>query len=88
MAVLDITGAVASNIKILQGELKNEKELIEVLKKRLTKKEFKVFVAMEEGIDESKIADMVKMDEDGVAETYQTVIKKLNQEKLKQELTL
>ncbi|WP_228283389.1 hypothetical protein [Arcobacter sp. FWKO B] len=86
--MLDITGAVASNIKILQGELKNEKELIEVLKKRLTKKEFKVFVAMEEGIDESKIADMVKMDEDGVAETYQTVIKKLNQEKLKQELTL
>ncbi|MCK9162587.1 MAG: hypothetical protein GX118_02470 [Arcobacter butzleri] len=85
---LDIAGAITSNIKILQGELKSEKELIEILKKRLTKKEYKVFCAIESGIEESKVADMVNMDSQGVDETYQTVIKKLNQEKLKYELTI
>ncbi|MCK9336348.1 MAG: hypothetical protein M0P43_00825 [Arcobacteraceae bacterium] len=84
--MIDILGALSSNIKILQGELKSEKELIAILKKRLTKKEFKVFCAIEEGIEESKIADSVKMDVDGVMETYKTAIKKLNQEKLKHEL--
>lgn len=89
MAVqLDITGAITSNIKILQGELKSEKELIEILKKRLTKKEYKVFCAIESGLEESKVADMVNMDEESVMETYKTVIKKLNQEKLKHELTI
>lgn len=39
MAVqLDITGAIASNIKILQGELKGQKELVEILKKKTYKK--------------------------------------------------
>lgn len=88
MQQLDITGAITSNIKILQGELKSEKELIEILKKRLTKKEYKVFCGIESGLEESKVADMVNMDEESMMETYKTVIKKLNQEKLKHELTI
>ena len=53
---MNFTEAIELNIDKLVGTLKHEEELEEILKKKFTKKEFKVFVAFSEGksIDEVK----------------------------------
>ena len=64
-----------------------EDELQENLKRKFTKKEYKTFIAFEEGknLDEVK-AILREEDEEKVQKTYQTAIKKLNQEIFKREL--
>ena len=54
--------------------------------RKFTKKEYKVFVAFEEGksIDEIKL--IVKEDEEKIQEHFKVACKKLNQEKIKKEL--
>ena len=73
-------------IDILNKPLKDEEDLVEVLKRRLTKKEMKVLRAKENNIDDNEIAQSINCDEDRVAKLYKGLIKKLNQEKIKQEL--
>lgn len=74
------------NIDKLVGTLKDEEELTQVLKKKFTKKEFKVFVAMESEVQISEIAKDAHVEEDRVKEIYKAACKKLNQEKIKKEL--
>lgn len=76
------------NIEKLVGTLKEEEELKEVLKRKFTKKEFKVFVAMEDAKDVSEIAKEIHTDEDRVQELYKNAVHKLNQEKIKKELII
>ncbi len=83
---MNYTEAVLSNIDKLVGTLKPERELIEVLKRKFTKKEFKIFTAFESGLTVEEIQDDIKDDEDRINEIYQAAIKKLNQEKIKKEL--
>lgn len=76
------------NIEKLVGTLKEEEELKEVLKRKFTKKEFKVFVAMEDAKDVSEIAKEIHTDEERVQELYKNAVHKLNQEKIKKELII
>ncbi|RXJ55470.1 hypothetical protein [Candidatus Marinarcus aquaticus] len=76
------------NIEKLVGTLKDEEELKEVLKRKFTKKEFKVFVAMEDAKDVSEIAKEIHTDKERVQELYKNAVHKLNQEKIKKELII
>lgn len=74
------------HIDKLVGTLKEEAELKEVLKRKFTKKEFKVFVAREEKHNDEYIAKLINDDKERVEELYKSACKKLNQERIKQEL--
>lgn len=85
---MDFTKAIVVNIEKLVGTLKKEEELKEVLKRKFTKKEYKVFVAVESGQAKEEIAVEIHGDVQRVDELYKTACKKLNQEKIKKELVL
>ncbi len=85
---MDFTKSILFNIEKLVGTLKTEEELKEVLKRKFTKKEFKVFVAVESGVSKEEIAQDIHGDVQRVEELYKTACKKLNQEKIKQELVI
>lgn len=80
------TQSLMFNIEKLVGTLKSEEQLKEVLKRKFTKKEFKVFVAIESNEEKTTIARELKMDSQRVEELYKSACKKLNQERIKQEL--
>ncbi len=68
--------------------LKDEASMIEVLKRRLTKKEYKILDALVYSKDTKDICAKLKLDTDRYNEIVAILTKKLNQEKLKQELAL
>ena len=78
--------ALLSNIDKLVGRLKDEEELKEVLKRKFTKKELKVFIAKEENKSIEEIKALINDDEERIEEIHKAAIKKLNQEKVKKEL--
>lgn len=75
-------------IRKLAGELKDSKELTLVLKARLTKREYKMLLAWAEDSSKEMISGKLKLDNESYARLSQKLIKKLNQEKLKQELVV
>ena len=77
-----------TRIRILVNPLKEEKELSKILKVKLTKKEFKVLKtwAYDESIEE--LLTKIDMDEERYGKLSLKLIKKLNQEKLKQEICI
>lgn len=83
---MNFTEAIELNIDKLVGTLKNEEELEEVLKKKFTKKEFKVFVAFSEGKSLNDVKEIINDDDERINEIYKAACKKLNQEKIKKEL--
>ena len=83
---MNFTEAIELNIDKLVGSLKHEEELEEILKKKFTKKEFKVFVAFAEGKSIDEVKTIVNDDDERINEIYKTACKKLNQEKIKKEL--
>ncbi len=83
---MNFTEALELNIDKLVGTLKHEEELEEILKKKFTKKEFKVFVAFAEGKSIDEVKTIVNDDEERINEIYKAACKKLNQEKIKKEL--
>jgi len=79
---------VENHIRKLVVPLKDEDELKTVLKVKLTKKEFKVLNCW---ANECKMEDLLEklgMDEERYGELSVKLIKKLNQEKLKQEMCI
>lgn len=64
------------HIDKLVGTLKSEEQLKEVLKRKFTKKELKVFIAMEEKKDVATIAKLINDEEDRVEELYKSACKK------------
>jgi len=83
---MNYTEAIELKIDKLVGTLKDEDELEEVLKKKFTKKEFKVFVAFSEGKSLEEVKTIINDDDQRIEEIYKTACKKLNQEKIKKEL--
>lgn len=83
---MNFTKSLLSHIDKLVGTLKQEDELKEVLKRKFTKKEFKVFVAFEESKSLEEIVSSLNEEEQRVQELYKSACKKLNQERIKQEL--
>ncbi|MGJ0313530.1 hypothetical protein [Aliarcobacter cryaerophilus] len=84
---MNFTNSITKHITKLVGTLKNEDELQEILKRKFTKREYKTFIAFEEGKDIDEIKTLLKEDDEKeVEKIYQTAIKKLNQEIFKREL--
>lgn len=83
---MNYTAAVTKHIKVLVNDLKGEQQLIEALKRKLTKKEFKVFTALESGISREEALVELRLDATRLEEIEKALHKKLNQEKIKQEL--
>ena len=67
--------------------MKSEDEIVEILKKRLTKKEFKYYMMKMEGVEKELMQKELKADDERFDEIETTTIKKLNAEKLKYELS-
>jgi len=87
MIVLNnVKEALAKDIKKIVGNLKNDEQLTEVLKRKLTKKEFKYYRLKIENIDEDTIAKELHCDKVRFEEIKKQTILKLNQEKIKKEL--
>ncbi|MCP5062995.1 MAG: hypothetical protein GY936_11095 [Ignavibacteriae bacterium] len=83
---MNLEKSLLSTIDKLVGTLKEENELIEVLKRKFTKKEYKVYFARESGKTVEDIKELIHDDEVRIEELYKSACKKLNQEKIKQEL--
>ena len=77
---------VEKYIRKLILPLKEENELKEVLKVRLTKKEFKLLQSWVDETPKAEISEKLNLDEEKYEELSTKLIKKLNQEKLKQEI--
>ena len=77
------------DIKILVRPLKNNiDELIEILRRRLTKKEWKYYKAKLTNIDDETLCKELNCDIQRLEEIKKQTILKLNQEKIKQELMI
>jgi len=83
-----LTDELEKHIRILINPLKEEDELKKVLKVKLTKKEFKVLNAWAKDEDIKPLLEKLGMDEERYGELSLKLIKKLNQEKLKQEICI
>lgn len=77
---------VEKHIRKLILPLKEENDLREVLKVRLTKKEFKLLQSWVVQTPKTEIMETLNLDEEKYEELSAKLIKKLNQEKLKQEM--
>lgn len=74
------------HIKKLIRPLKEEEELRLALKAKLTKKEFKLLECWADGEDINELKERLHLDSDRLDELSLKLIKKLNQEKIKQQL--
>jgi len=79
---------VENHIRKLIKPLKEEDELRAVLKVKLTKKEFKVLNCWANDDELKPLLEKLGMDEERYGELSVKLIKKLNQEKLKQEMMI
>jgi hypothetical protein len=75
---------IEKHIKKLVNPLKDEDALLEVLKVKLTKKELKLLKAWAEETSAKEIERKLSLDEGRYGELSTKLIKKLNQEKIKQ----
>ena len=82
-----LTDALKKDINILKYELKDEDLLKEILKKRLTKKEYKLYLMKNNNKLKDDICQELNIDNKRYDEIYETVLKKINYEKLKNELS-
>jgi hypothetical protein len=82
------TEELEKDIKKIVGLLKGEEQIIEILKKKLTKKEFKYYKMKIDDIDETTIAKELQCDAERFDAIKKQTILKLNQEKIKKELIL
>lgn len=74
------------DINKLVGTLKSEEELIEILKRKMTKKEMKYYKLKINGASKEEMLSELKCDEERFEEIVKQTISKINQEKLKKEL--
>ena len=79
---------VENHIRKLVTPLKDEDELKAILKVKLTKKEFKVLNCWANKCKMEDLLEKLGMDEERYGELSVKLIKKLNQEKLKQEMCI
>lgn len=81
-----ITKEIEKHIRILVRPLRDQEELDVILRTRLTKKEYKLLKAWAEETSVQEISAKLNLNEEQYGELSTKLIKKLNQEKLKQEL--
>lgn len=81
-----ITKEIEKHIRILVRPLRGQEELDVILRARLTKKEYKLLKAWAKETSVQEISAKLNLTEEQYGELSTKLIKKLNQEKLKQEL--
>jgi len=86
--VSTLSEEIEKHIKKLIYPLKEPEELLEVLKVKLTKKELKLLKAWAEGLTQGDIQATLQLDEARYGELSTKLIKKLNQEKIKQAICI
>ncbi|MCF6243778.1 MAG: hypothetical protein L3J43_01930 [Sulfurovum sp.] len=86
--MLTLSTEIEKHIKKLVNPLKDEDELKEALKLKLTKKELKLLKAWAEGTDTQEIQKSLSLDVERYGELSAKLIKKLNQEKIKQAICI
>lgn len=86
--MLTLNEEIKKHIKKLVYPLKEEEELMEVLRVKLTKKEFKLLRSWAEEKTQKEIQDALHLDEERYGELSSKLIKKLNQEKIKQAMCI
>ena len=79
-----LTNEIAKHIKKLVNPLKEEEELLAVLKVKMTKKELKLLKSWADEVPAEEIQVKLNLDEEHYGELSTKLIKKLNQEKIKQ----
>lgn len=79
---------IEKHIKKLVYPLKDPEELMEVLKVKLTKKEFKLLRSWADEVPQAEIQMELNLDEERYGELSTKLIKKLNQEKIKQAMCI
>lgn len=79
---------IEKHIKKLVNPLKDEDALLESLKIKLTKKELKLLKAWAEGTDINEVQTQLNLDKERYGELSAKLIKKLNQEKIKQAICI
>jgi len=79
---------IEKHIRTLVRPLKDEETLTEVLKVKLTKKEFKLLKAWANETPQEEVQTSLNLDDERYGELSTKLIKKLNQEKLKQEMCI
>jgi hypothetical protein len=84
--MIDFATELHKDINKLVGTLKDNEALLEVLKRRLTKKEFKYYKLKIEQADDTTMKKELLCDEERLDAIKKQTILKLNQEKIKKEL--
>jgi hypothetical protein len=79
---------IEKHIKKLVNPLKDPEELLAVLKIKLTKKELKMLKGWAEGVPAEEIQTALNLDEEHYGDLSTKLIKKLNQERIKQAMCL
>ena len=83
-----ISRFLKAHIKKLHSPLKSEEVLVEILKRRLTKKEYKILFALAEESDITELCEKLALDEKRYEEVKTKALKKINFHDLKEELLL
>ena len=79
---------IEKHIKKLVNPLKDPEELLAVLKVKLTKKELKLLKSWADEISAEEIQTALNLDEKHYGDLSTKLIKKLNQERIKQAMCL
>jgi len=79
---------IEKHIKKLVNPLKDPEELLSVLKVKLTKKELKLLKSWADEVSAKEIETALNLDEKQYGDLSTKLIKKLNQEKIKQEICI
>ena len=79
---------IENHIKKLVNPLKEPEELLAVLKVKLTKKELKLLKSWADEISVNEIQTVLNLDEEHYGSLSTKLIKKLNQEKIKQAICI
>ena len=79
---------IEKHIKKLVNPLKDPEELLAVLKVKLTKKELKLLKSWADEVSAEELQAKLNLDEARYSELSGKLIKKLNQEKIKQAMCL
>ena len=86
--MLTLSTEIEKHINKLVNPLKNGDDLKEVLKLKLTKKELKLLKSWAEGTDIDTLKKQLNLDDERYGELSAKLIKKLNQEKIKQAICI
>ena len=79
---------IEKHIKKLVNPLKDPEELLAVLKVKLTKKELKLLKSWADEVSAKEIQTALNLDEEHYGDLSTKLIKKLNQERIKQAMCL